>query len=111
MSQTENLVLHHGGKWSDENYNRCIGGEIAYKEVDIDYISMFELFGYFSDLGYTTRCRIWYKIAGLSPPEGVEEIVDDRICQEMFDFNKNEDYIDIYYVSSGPLLQTVGRDD
>ena len=104
MSQTVNLVLHHVGKWSNGTYNRYIGSKIAHKEVDIDYISIFELFGYFEDLGCIAGCKIWYKIAGLSPPEGVEEIVNDIIFLEMLDFNKNEDHIDIYYVSSGPPL-------
>lgn len=25
------------------------------------------------------------RVAGLSPPKGIEEIVDDKICQEMLD--------------------------
>ena len=72
---------------------------------------MFELFGYFTDLGYTGGCKMWYKIAGLSPPEGIEEIIDDRVCQDMLDYNKTEDHIDIYYVSLGPPLKVVGMDD
>lgn len=59
MAEIVKLVLHHGGQWSDENYTRYENGKIAYKEVDIDYISMFELFGIFCDLGYKAGCRMW----------------------------------------------------
>ena len=74
------------GKWKDDSYKSYEGGSVAYKTVDIDYISMFELVGFFKDLDYTTGCKIWYKISGLSPPEGIEEIVNDKICQYMLDF-------------------------
>lgn len=36
---------------------------------------------------------MWYRVVGLSPPEGIEEIVDDKICQEMLDINKGQDHI------------------
>ena len=52
MAEMVNLVLHHGGQWSDDNYTRYENGKIAYKEVDIYYILMFELFGIFLDIGY-----------------------------------------------------------
>ena len=111
MTELVTLVLHYGGHWSDNNFTSYVEGDIAYREVDIDYISMFELFGYFTDLGYNDGCKMWYKISGLSPPEGIEEIVDDRICQDMLDFNKNEDHIDIYGVGIGPPLNAVGMEN
>ena len=50
---------------------------------------------------------MWYRVTGLSPLEGIEEIVNDKICQQMFDINKGQYHIEIYCVSAGLPLQVV----
>ena len=99
MSEFENLSIHHGGHWESADNMVYIGGEVVHmKNVDIDYLSVFELQGYAKDLGYRNSMLIWFKITGLSGNESYEEIETDVNVSNMLDYNRGCDFIELFFV-------------
>ena len=79
MAEYVNLVMYYDGKWKSETKKVYESGRIRYKyNIDIDYLSFFELLGYGKDFGYKSGCRVWYKISGINGNEGIVEISDDK---------------------------------
>ena len=68
------------------------------KNVDIDYLSVFELQGYAKDLGYRNSMLIWFKIAGLSGNKSYEEIETDVNVSNILDYNWGCDFIELFFV-------------
>lgn len=104
MSEFVNLKMHYGGHWSWKPHMVYHGDFVENIRNDIDFMSQFELIGYGEDYGYSNKCRIWFKIAGLTRNESYDKIVSDENINNMIDYNKGQSHIDVYYVGIGNLL-------
>ena len=100
MAEYVNLVLFCGGKWKSKTEKVYEGGQIRYKyNIDIDYLSFFELLRYGKDFGYKSGCQVWYKILGISRNEGIVEISDDKHVSYMLQDNKGDEEICLFYTA------------
>ena len=102
MTERVNLVIHHGGKWQSMDTMVYKGGEVTYYDnIDIDYLSMFEMLGYTKELRYKDGGQMWFKIAGLTGLKSYEEILSDMNVANMLDYNKGMGDIEVYFVEEG----------
>ena len=99
MSEFVNLIIHHSRKWENPGNMVYVDGEVLHmKNVDIDFLSMFELQGYTKDIGYKNAMLMWFKIFGLSGNESYEEIESDKSVLNMLDYNRGCDFLEIYFI-------------
>ncbi|CAH9071397.1 unnamed protein product [Cuscuta epithymum] len=97
-----NLWIHHGGKWDcPKKKKQYLGGEVKKMEnVDIDYLSKFELDGYAQDLGYTNGVDMWFRrFSEMCGPVSLQEIGCDKDVQDMLVCKIMDPHIDVYFVS------------
>ena len=101
--ETINLVIHHGGSWSDTENMVYSGGKVERLDnFDIDYLSFHELQWHYRNWGYENACRIWYRLWGINGGEVVEEITDDKDLKLMIANNEGYDDIQLYVVEISP---------
>ncbi|KAJ0978912.1 hypothetical protein J5N97_014386 [Dioscorea zingiberensis] len=93
------------GNWRNENEMVYEGGLVEKVEsVNVDYISYFSLFQYFTDVGCARGGRMWFKIQGLSGNLGIEEILNDADTSNMLYYNSGYGYVDVFMVEHDPPL-------
>ena len=98
MGEVMNLVIYHMGQWKSLDNMVYIDGEVFHmKNVDIDYLSMFELQGYAEDMGYKNSMLMWFKISRLSGNESYKEIESDKNVSNMLDYNRGYDFIELFF--------------
>lgn len=99
MGSSVDLVLHYGGKWRSEDEMVYEGGKVVkVVSVDVDYLSYFSLWDYFTNIGCEKGGRMWFKVHGLSENDGIEEILNDADISNMVYYNSGYNIIDVFMV-------------
>lgn len=96
MQMLWSLRLHHGGLFSSGTDWRYVGGtENIAHNVDLDRMSLQEIFGWLRELGYNGPCRIFHQISRSNKCLMLLD-TDEKVLGMFNTSNKGSEILDLY---------------